>query len=187
MDFRVNGTEVGTPASGGTADRTSEVDLGSPSSVHVTVKAGAMLDVTPHPEIHDLPADQKPYFHIERARIGETRQVPLELIVNGQSVARKILVADGAPRDISFDVRIEKSSWVALRILGSSHTNPIFVVVGGKPIRASRDSAQWCLAAVNQCWTQKAPKTSAAELPDAIKAYDHARDVYKKLIEECSQ
>ncbi|HXW12933.1 MAG TPA: hypothetical protein VEN79_00360, partial [Terriglobia bacterium] len=61
------------------------------------------------------------------------------------------------------------------------------VVVDGKPIRASRDSGEWCLAGVNQCWTQKAAKTSKAELPDAIKAYEHARAVYTSLIQECSQ
>jgi hypothetical protein len=187
MNFRVNGIEVGNHASGLSEDRTSELDLAVPGTVHVTAKTAAMLDVTPHPEIHDLPVDQKPYFHIERARIGETRQVPVELIVNGQSVDRKVLQADGVARDVSFDLPIEKSSWVALRILGSSHTNPIFVVVGGKPIRASRDSAQWCLAAVNQCWTQKAPMTSSKELPDAVKAYEHARAVYKELIQECSK
>jgi hypothetical protein len=146
-----------------------------------------MLDTLPHPEIHDLPADQKPYWHIERARIGDTREVPVELIVNGQAVARKTLLANGEVHDISFDVPIEKSSWVSMRILASSNTNPIFVVINGKPIRASRDSAEWCLAAVNQCWSQKEPKISKAELPDAIKAYDHARDVYKRLIHECSQ
>ena len=54
-------------------------------------------------------------------------------------------------------------------------------------IRASRQSAQWCLAAVNQCWTQKAPKISKAELTDAQAAYDHAREVYTKLIAECAQ
>jgi hypothetical protein len=57
--------------------------------------------------------------------------VPVELIVNGQAVSGKTLLADGETRDISFDVPIEKSSWVAMRILASSHTNPIFVVVGG--------------------------------------------------------
>lgn len=36
-----------------------------------------------------------------------------------------------------------------------------------------------------KCWTQKAPKISASELPEARKAYDHAREVYEKLIEEC--
>lgn len=187
MNFQVNGLEVGTRAPGQPEEKTSELDLPSSGTVHVTVKAAALLDVVPHPEIHNLPVDQKPYFHIERARIGDTRNVPVELIVNGQAVARQTLLADGTVRDISFDVPIEKSSWVALRILASSHTNPIFVVVNGKPIRASSDSASWCLAAVNQCWTQKAPKISAAELPEALKAYDHARDVYRQLVQECSQ
>ena len=33
---------------------------------------------------------------------------------------------------LTFEVPIEHSSWVAMRILGSSHTNPIFVLVQGK-------------------------------------------------------
>jgi hypothetical protein len=40
---------------------------------------------------------------------------------------------------------------------------------------------------VNQCWTQKAPKISKAELPDAQAAYDHAREVYTKLMAECPE
>jgi len=45
-------------------------------------------------------------------------------------------------RDIAFDVPLAKSSWIALRILPSSHTNPVFAIVDGKPIRASRRSAE---------------------------------------------
>ena len=71
----------------------------------------------------------------------------VEVIVNGQSVATKRIVADGKLQDISFDAPIDRSSWVALRILPSSHTNPIFALVAGKPIRASRQSAEWCLRA----------------------------------------
>jgi hypothetical protein len=37
---------------------------------------------------------------------------------------------------------------------------------------------------VNQCWTQKAPRTSIADLGEARKAYDHAREVYTQLIRE---
>ena len=74
-----------------------------------------------------------------------------------------------------------------MRILGSSHTNPVFVLINGQPIRASRQSAEWCLASVNQCWTQKVSKISKAELPDAQAAYDHAREVYTKLIAECPE
>jgi hypothetical protein len=110
--------------------------------------------------------------------------VAVEIIVNGVVAARQPLAADGAIRDLSFDVPIERSSWIAARILPSSHTNPVFVIVDGKPIRASKASAQWCLTAVNQCWTQKAPQIRAAELDEARKAYDHARDVYKQRIAE---
>jgi hypothetical protein len=87
-------------------------------------------------------------------------------------------------RPITFDVPIEKSSWIAVRILPSSHTNPIFAIVDGKPIRASRLSAEWCLAAVSQCWSQKQVAISASEKDAARKAYDHAREVYQQLIAE---
>jgi hypothetical protein len=202
MDFSVNDVEVGTNA--------SEVRLTGRGTVHARVKVSAYLNPVAlgaesipsdrgnqfwmgafnnrnisTDNIHDRPMDRQPYWHIERARIGSTRQVPVELVMNGKTVARKDIVADGSIQDVPFDVPVERSSWLAWRILGSSHTNPIFVLVDGKPIRSSRQSAQWCLAAVNQCWTQKAPKISRAELPDAQKAYDHAREVYTKLISEC--
>ena len=41
-------------------------------------------------------------------------------------------------KDVDFRHRLERSSWVAARILPSSHTNPVFVEVAGAPIRASR-------------------------------------------------
>jgi hypothetical protein len=88
---------------------------------------------------------------------------------------------------MTFDVAIDKSSWIAARILRSSHTNPIFALVDGKPIRASRRSAEWCLTAVNQCWTQKAPLIRPAEREAARATYDHAREVYRRLIAESSQ
>ncbi|MFL6351093.1 MAG: CehA/McbA family metallohydrolase [Bryobacteraceae bacterium] len=149
--------------------------------------SGDPFFIKPDNRLNKRAYDERPYWHVERARIGNTRDVPLELVVNGRAVARQNMVADGNVREFDFDTPIKQSSWVAVRILPSSHSNPVFVIVGGKPIRASRASAQWCLAAVNQCWTQKAPKISKAELPDAQKAYEHARDVYGKLISECQR
>ena len=205
MDFSVNDLAVGRKG--------SEVDLPKSGVVHAGVKVSAYLPAnTENPAseplwmagvgnawtkppnqlhsvnaIHDRALDQEPYWHLERARIGNARAVPVELVVNGKAVARKTIVADGSVQDVAFDVPIERSSWVAVRILGSSHSNPIFVMVGGKPIRASRASAEWCLRAVDQCWSQKASKISARELPDARAAYDHARQVYTKLIAESAQ
>ncbi|MGC9946725.1 MAG: CehA/McbA family metallohydrolase [Bryobacteraceae bacterium] len=176
MDFQLKGTAVGTGA--------SEVRLDAPGSVRAQVKVAAYLDPLPDQSIRGKRYNEKPYWDIERARIGDTREVPVELVVNGEPVARKNVLADGQMRDVAFDAAIAKSSWVAVRILPSAHTNPIFVLVGGGPVRASRSSAEWCLAAVNQCWTQKSPRISVGELGAARQAYDRARDVYKRLIGE---
>jgi hypothetical protein len=92
--------------------------------------------------------------------------------------------ADGIVHDVAFQAPISKSSWMAVRIVPSAHTNPIFVVVGGKPIRASRRSAEWCLAAVHQCWTQKARNIAPTQIGEAKKVYDDAANVYRKLVAE---
>jgi hypothetical protein len=176
MDFQVNGALVGAGE--------SEVRLPAPGRVHAQVKVAAYLPVIPNESIRGKRYDEKPYWDVERARIGDTREVPVELVVNGEAVTRKNVLADGQARDVAFDVTIDKSSWIAVRILPSAHTNPIFALVGGRPVRASRRSAEWCLAAVDQCWTQKAPRTSVADLGEARKAYDQAREVYRKLIQE---
>ena len=178
MDFAVNGVEVGT--------NDSEVHLKGPQKVRVTAKTAAFLDRYPDPTFFDLGYAEKPYWDVERARVPDTREVPVELIVNGEAVASQNLLADGQVREMSFDVTIDKSSWIALRILPSSHTNPIFALVDGKPIRASRRSAEWCLAAVNQCWSQKAPRIRDSEKDAAQKAYDHAREVYRQRLSESS-
>jgi len=207
MDFRVNGLEVGTRnsevqiAASGNAHVTLKAAAYLEPVEEVTPhdRAGdeppswtAAIPNAPNNDffrtvqgvLRDRPYSQKPYWHIERARIGNTREVPVEIVVDGKPVARKTILADGQPRDVQFDVPIQRSSWVAARILPSSHTNPIFVIVGGKPFKPLRASAEWCLAAVDQCWTQKAPKISAREQAEARQAYDHAREVYRKLIGE---
>jgi hypothetical protein len=106
MDFSVNDAEVGTNA--------SEFRLTGRARVHARVKVSAYLSpvvtntdsirsdrgsqswtdafnnrTIPTDNIHDRPMDRQPYWHIERARIGITRQVPVELMMNGKTVARK--------------------------------------------------------------------------------------------------
>jgi hypothetical protein len=110
--------------------------------------------------------------------------VPVEVIVNGYPVAKTALEADGKLREVSFDVPIEHSSWVALRILPSSHTNPVFVTVGGEPIRASKRSAQWCLDAVDKCWESKQKAIRPSERADAKAAFDKARQEYAERLSQ---
>jgi hypothetical protein len=176
LDFRVGDLPVGT--------RGSELKLEGAGRVRVTARVAALLDVKPNETLRARAHDQTPYWDVERARIRGTREVPVELIVNGRPVATRNISADGQAREVAFDIEIERSSWVALRILPSSHTNPVFVLVGGRPVRASRRSAEWCLKAVDQCWSQKASKISTAERPAAEKAYEQARQVYRRIIGE---
>ena len=96
---------------------------------------------------------------------------------------------------------------MAARILPSSHTNPIFVVVGSKPIRAFRRSVEWCLESVEQCWRNKERFISEKEMEGAKESdpppppprltcclltadgvcrdYEHARKVYRERLKEC--
>ncbi|MEE3175858.1 MAG: hypothetical protein VX269_00705, partial [Verrucomicrobiota bacterium] len=109
----------------------------------------------------------------------------VELLVNGYPVKEVEMVADGKINNIDFNVNIDRSSWLAVRVLGSSHSNPVWVIVNDKPVRASKRSAVWCLKSVDKCWAQKERFISKNELDDAKLAYEHARTEYKKRIEEC--
>ncbi|MEM8734319.1 MAG: hypothetical protein AAGG44_08865, partial [Planctomycetota bacterium] len=131
--------------------------------------------------IADRRLDEKPYWHLERSRIDDSRLVPVELVVNGQAVERKNIVADGTPKEVEFNFDFERSSWVAIRILPSMHTNPIFVEINDQPIRASQRSAKWCREAVDVCWNRKRQLIRQEEIGAAKEAYDKARRIYEEI------
>ena len=108
----------------------------------------------------------------------------VELIVNGQVAAKKIVPADGAIHELQFEVPIARSSWVALRHFPQLHTNPVNVIVAGKPIRASRASAQWCAESVKILWHNRHRFIKPAERPAAKAAYDRALKTYERIAAE---
>lgn len=177
MDFRVDDVKMGVNG--------SELRLDGKKRVKARVKVAARLDQEPEGDIQSRKFTSHPYWHIERARVKGTRTVPVELIQNGFPVATKMIQADGVPQDLEFDVEITRSSWLAVRILPSAHSNPVFVVVDGKPIRAFRRSLNWCLQAVENCWNNKERFMKGEERVQAQAAYDHAREVYKQRLAEC--
>jgi hypothetical protein len=181
IDFSVNGLEVGTAGNDG---RTSVLSVASGEPLEVSVRASAFLNEEPIPWIKDRPLQQKPYWHVERARVSGTRKVPVELIVNGESVETIEIDADGRIEDLKFDYVPDRSCWVAMRVFPSSHTNPVFVEVDGKPIRASKRSAQWCLDAIDACWNSKVGNTYARDREAAEAAYEFAREAYREILAE---
>jgi hypothetical protein len=185
VDFNANGFGVGEKGDNGRASF-----LAAKSGQKLTIKVNAAAYLTDEPEkwngrpIKNLRLDEKPYWHVERARLEGTRKVPVELIVNGHSVETKQIDADGKLNDLTFDFTPKMSSWIAIRIFPSSHTNPIFVEVDGQPIRASQRSAQWCRDAVDTCWNQKVKQTRQSEKEAAKAAYDVARQAYAAILDQ---
>ncbi|GIW99266.1 MAG: hypothetical protein KatS3mg111_2599 [Pirellulaceae bacterium] len=183
LQFRVGERELGEIDEQGHASR---LDLAAPDSVLVRCTVAALL-----PEQQDARGaqiaqsrlDVKPYWHLERARIGSSRRVPVELVVNGEAVARREITADGEPKEVMFDVPIAQSSWLAVRILPSMHSNPIFVHVAGAPIWTNANSARWCRDAVDVCWQQKRTRIRPEELEEAKAAYDQARRRYQEILD----
>jgi len=108
----------------------------------------------------------------------------VEVIVNGRAVASRVVAADGREHAIELSVPIERSSWIALRQFPELHTNPVDVLVADKPIRASRQSAQWALACIDQLWRVRARRIATPERADAERAYEEARAIYRRVAAE---
>ena len=183
LDFRVNNVIAG--------EHNSELHLEAPSKVNILVDVAALLQESRDAIIDNyniwyplVKRRQGHTWNIEDARIGDSQEVLVEVIVNGYPVDAQSVSADGKIRQIHFEVDIERSSWVAIRIFPSSHTNPVFVKVDHQPIRASRRSADWCLKGVDKCWEQKKKFYKEDEMQDAKEAYDHARKVYHEIMME---
>src|SRR5262249_1772706 len=103
---------------------------------------------------------------------GQTRLI--ELVVNGKAVASRMVAADDECHDLEFDAAIERSSWVALRHFPQLHTNPVEVLVSGRPVMVSRRSALWCLAALEQLWKTRERSIAVRERDAARLAFDQA-------------
>jgi hypothetical protein len=116
---------------------------------------------------------------------GKTRKV--EVVVNGQPIAFREVPADDKEHDLSFEVPIAHSSWVALRHFPQMHTNPVNVIVDGKPIRASRQSALWCIGTIEQLWRVRNGVIAAQEREEAHRTFLRMIEVYRKIAAECPE
>lgn len=138
-----------------------------------SAEVAALLD-----DEHPGKLTEAPYWDIGKAaRDGKVR---LELVVNGRAVASRSLPADGLRRHVEFPLKVTRTSWLAMRILPSCHTNALWV--GNEPYRADPASVRWCLQAVDQCWKEKRRTYAPREQKEARAAYEHARRTYRALL-----
>lgn len=111
----------------------------------------------------------------------------IELIVNGVPVATREVIADDQVHEITFTADIARSSWVAVRQFPQLHTNPVNVIVAGQPTRASRQSAQWCVACIEQLWRMRERNIAPAEREEAKRTFEEAKEIYRRIAAEASE
>jgi hypothetical protein len=111
----------------------------------------------------------------------------VEIVVNGKVAAAKEISVDGGVHALDFEIEIPQSSWVALRHFPQFHTNPVHVLVGGKPIRASRTSALWCIETIEQLWRTRERAIAEPERAEARRAFDEALEKFRRIATEASK
>jgi hypothetical protein len=171
-EFKVNGRAPSNETG-------SEVRLPSAGSVVVSASLAVLLDERQHDD-----AESRSGWNVENARISDLRLVNVEAVVNGRVAATKTVAADGSEQKIEFSLPIQQSSWVAIRIKGAAHTNPVFVLVDHMPVRASRASVEWIMRSLLESYEAANPRWSQKESANARAAYEYSYAVYQKLLAE---
>jgi hypothetical protein len=178
LDFRVNGKPAG---------ETLDLEGAATVQVRATVAFGSQTPVeTPYGGVQPV-AGRRLVGDTVTLHAGErlnTDQRLVELIVNGVAVASKAVAPDGLPHDLAFEVPLSRSSWVALRQFPQLHTNPVTVLVAGRPVRASRRSALWSIGCIEQLWRMRGQGIAPQEREEAKKAFDAAIERYRKIAAE---
>ncbi|MGI9471185.1 MAG: CehA/McbA family metallohydrolase [Rubripirellula sp.] len=180
--FSVNGVVPGD----------EEVRLDSPGEVTFTAQV-AFAPQTPEAVAYGTQKNV-----VERAVVGDTVVLHgdrsdrwtqggkrlVELIVNGESVYSSLIPADGKTHTIKANIPIAESSWVAVRQFPQLHSNPIPIIVSEKPIRASEDSARWCIEMTQLLWKNRERNIADHEREAAKEAFDHAIKVLSEIGDE---
>ncbi len=170
------------------------VNLEKPGTITVKAKVafasetplGVAHDPGPQPRIGgDTRVLHGPRPDPDARQSGGKRRV--ELVVNGRVAAAQEVLADDREHEVRFTVKVERSSWVALRHFPQLHTNPVNVLVGGRPIRASRQSALWCAGCIEQLWRSRGKVIAEKERAEAEKTFQEMIRRYRQFAAEAPE
>jgi hypothetical protein len=170
FDFEVEGHKPSAAAG-------NELRLAKPGLVSVTTVLAADLD-------RASLAQSKTGWNTGHARIGNTQTVNVEVVVNGRVAASKPALANGREQTLAFKVPLSQSSWIALRLMGAAHTNPVFVLVDKMPVRASRASVEWSLRSLEEVYQANNTRWKTNDYLEARAAYEYSYAIYQKILAE---
>ena len=182
LDFRVNGTSPGTV----------DVQLSSPGKVKLAANV-CFAPETPATVAQgtDVPTaglrlvgDTVELHGPRRNAVVRGGERLVEIIFNGQPVAKQSVPADGQIQKLVFDVVIPHSGWIALRHFPQLHTNPVNVIVANKPIRASKASARWCEQTIELLWQNRERNIIPAERDEARLTFERAKAKYRQIADQ---
>ncbi|MFO1091742.1 MAG: CehA/McbA family metallohydrolase [Planctomycetaceae bacterium] len=185
LDYRVNGVAPGFGHV--TADAPLTVKVAAVVAFAQETPEGVAYGTQDAPEGRRVSGDTVTLHQPRSQKLVPGGERLVEVVVNGAVAGQATVPADGKEHALSFDVPIQQSSWVALRQFPQMHTNPVEVLIGGKAIRASRKSAQWCRTAIDLLWENRSKFISDAEKPAAREAYDRAIKTYERLAGEAGE
>ena len=133
-------------------------------------------------------------------RISVGRPQALEIVQNGEITHTFEATGDGKSFDVNVEVPIDGSVWIAARTLGPpqhgamdtylfAHTNPVYVIADGEPIRSRSDAAffvRWIDETLEDLrgmdrWDDPAHKEQV------ISTFEKGRQLYQAQIEELAQ
>jgi hypothetical protein len=115
--------------------------------------------------------------HVEARALTPRGSQPVEVVVDGQVVA--------AGADISQDIVLERSAWIAARTEGA-HTSPVYVTLQGRP-RGSAGNAQEFIAVTDRllAWVEEKGLFDSAEQREAvINVLREGRRVFARIADQ---
>ena len=121
----------------------------------------------------------------------------LEIIRNGQVVHTVEANGDGKSLSVELEVPVEESGWIAVRALGPpqhgamdsylfAHTNPVFLIADGEPVRSREDAAffvRWIDQVLDELramdrWDDPAHKE------EVLATFEEGRRLYQAQVDE---
>ena len=136
---------------------------------------------------------EKRLYRVSGSAVGSRPLRPVEIVVNGQVVQRvaaenRPTKAGGYESQLSADVELEGSSWIAVRAFEDrpdrrirfAHSSPVHIDVPGQPLRPRREEADFLVRRMKE----ELARNRGVLSPESLQEYQRALAVYERIAEK---